>query len=39
MIVFLDAEYKCHAKNDSSFMAVDVPFFDGKCSTFVEGYR
>lgn len=40
MKVFIDAECKCHIDNpDSVFREFDVLFFDGKCSTFIEGYR
>jgi len=39
MTIYIDAECKCHVSNDGTMRAFDVPFFDGKCSAFVEGYR
>lgn len=39
-MIFLDKDYKCHATNpDSTLRGFDVPFFDGKCQAFVDGYR
>ena len=39
MLVYIDNEYKCHLSDDGTRRAFDVPFFDGKCATFIEGYR
>ena len=39
MLVYIDADYKCHASDDGTHRAFDVPFFNGKCAEFVEGYR
>ena len=39
MIVFIDSEYKCHASNDGTMREFEVLGFDGKCQTFIEGYR
>lgn len=40
MKVYIDAECKCHTSNpDGAFREFDVSHFDGKCDTFVEGYR
>lgn len=40
MTVYIDSDYRCHASNpDGSCTAVETAFFDGKCDTFVEGYR
>lgn len=39
MIVYLDEGYKCHASPGEGLRPVDVPFFDGKCRRFIEGYR
>ena len=39
MIIYLDADYKCHVANDGNMIAVETDFFNGKCSTFIEGYR
>lgn len=39
MTIYIDSEYKCHVSNDGTMREFDVPFFDGKCDVFVEGYR
>lgn len=39
MLVYIDNEYKCHLSDDGTRRAFDVPFFDGKCAAFIEGYR
>ena len=38
-IVYIDSDYKCHVTNDGTMTAVETTFFDGKCDTFIEGYR
>ena len=38
-IVYLDSDFKCHVTNDGTMKAVETDFFDGKCATFIEGYR
>ena len=37
--IYLDSVFKCHVTDDGTMTAVETPFFDGKCSAFVEGYR
>lgn len=37
--IYIDNDYKCHVTNDGTMRAFDVPFFDGKSQTFIEGYR
>lgn len=37
--IYIDSEFKCHVNDDGTLTAVSTDFFDGKCSTFVEGYR
>jgi hypothetical protein len=37
--IYLDSVFKCHVTDDGTMTAVETPFFDGKCDTFVEGYR
>lgn len=37
--VYVDSDYKCHAINDGTMLAVETRFFDGKCPAFIEGYR
>lgn len=39
MLVYIDADYKCHVSDDGTHRAFDVPFFNGKCTEFIEGYR
>lgn len=39
MTVYIDDSFKCHIKNDGTMQAVEHHFFDGKCQTFIEGYR
>ena len=40
MKIYIDSECHCHISNpDNAFREFDVPFFDGKCTTFIEGYR
>ena len=38
--IYIDSEFCCHTANpDGTFREVETDFFDGKCGTFVEGYR
>lgn len=37
--IYLDSDFKCHVTNDGTMTAVETSFFDGKCQTFIEGYR
>lgn len=39
MTIYIDADFKCHTAAADGLRAFDVDFFDGKCKTFVEGYR
>lgn len=40
MKIYIDSEFKCHTSNpNAGFQAVETDFFDGKCDTFIEGYR
>ena len=39
MKIYIDSEYKCHVSDDGTMREFDVPFFDGKCQAFIEGYR
>lgn len=39
-MIYIDSEYRCHTTNpDGTFREIETDFFDGKCDTFVEGYR
>lgn len=39
MIIYLDSDYRCHLSNDGTMIAVETDVFDGKCKTFIEGFR
>lgn len=38
-IIYIDSDFKCHTLNDGTKREVETDFFDGKCATFIEGYR
>lgn len=31
--------FECYVTNDGTMIPVETDFFDGKCDTFIEGYR
>lgn len=37
--IYIDSEFKCHVTDDGTMTAVETDAFDGKCDTFIEGYR
>lgn len=37
--IYLDSAFKCHLVDDGTMLAVETDLFDGKCDTFIEGYR
>lgn len=38
--VYIDSEFRCHKTNpDGIYRKVETDAFDGKCDTFIEGYR
>ena len=37
--IYIDSDYKCHTSNDGTMTEVETDFFNGKCQTFIEGYR
>lgn len=39
MTLYIDGGFKCHVSNDGTMREVEVPFFNRKCKTFIEGYR
>lgn len=40
MIIYIDSDRKCHVNNpNNAYRAIETDFFDGKCSTFIEGYK
>lgn len=39
MKIYIDKDYMCHAENDGSMREFELPFFEGKCVAYIEGYR
>lgn len=39
MTIYIDNDYKCHVTDDGTMTAVETDAFDGKCETYIEGYR
>ena len=40
MKIYLDNNYKCHISKDSDdYLEYETDIFDGKCQTYIEGYR
>ena len=39
MKIYIDNKCKCYAAAVDGLREFDVSFFDGKCDTFIEGYR
>lgn len=37
--IYIGPDFKCHVTNDDTMTVVETNFFDGKCDTFIEGYR
>lgn len=37
--IYLDREFKCHVSDDGTMTSVSTDFFDGKCDSFVKGFR
>lgn len=37
--IYIDAEFRCRLENDGTMRAVETDSFDGKCDTYIEGYR
>ncbi len=37
--IYIDAEFKCHIENDGTMTPIETDVFDGKCDTYIEGYR
>lgn len=38
-MIYIDSDFKCHVSDDGTMIAVETDAFDGKCGTYVEGYR
>ena len=39
MTIYINNDYKCHVTDDGTMTAVETDAFDGKCETYIEGYR
>lgn len=39
MTVYIDTDYKCHTAPGTGLTAAETTAFDGKCTTYIEGYR
>lgn len=39
MKIFIDSDFKCHISNDGTMAEIQTDFFDGKCDSYIEGYR
>lgn len=39
MIIHIDTDYKCHVSPGDGLTAVETDAFEGKCDTYIEGYR
>ena len=40
MKIYIDNEFKCHTSNlDGIYREIETDSFNGKCDTFIEGYR
>lgn len=40
MTIYIDLDCKCHVSNpDGAYREFEVSFFDGKCASYVEGFR
>ena len=37
--IYIDSDFKCHISDNGTMKAVEIDFFDGKCDSFVGGYR
>ena len=39
MTIYLDNDFKCHVTDDGTMLPYETDVFDGKCTTYIEGYR
>ena len=37
--IYIDSDFKCHVSDDDAMAAVKTDVFDGKCDTYIEGFR
>lgn len=39
MKIYINNQFKCHTTYSEGLREIECDFFDGKCQTFIEGYR
>lgn len=39
MTIYIDSNYRCFTTDDGTRTSIETDVFDGKCTTFIEGYR
>lgn len=39
MTIYLDDDFRCHTAPENTVSAVETDYFEGKCQTYIEGYR
>lgn len=37
--IYIDSDFRCHTAPGDGLTAVETEAFDGKCDTYIEGYR
>lgn len=37
--IYIDSSFKCHTSTAEGLTQIETDAFDGKCDTYVEGYR
>lgn len=37
--IYIDSDFKCHVSAGDGLTAVETDAFDGKCDSYIEGYR
>lgn len=39
MKIYIDSDFRCHTAPAENLREFDVPYFDDKCDTLINGYR
>ena len=39
MTIYLDSDFRCHLVDDGTRSPIETDAFDGKCASYIEGYR
>lgn len=39
MTIYIDVDFKCHVSDDGTMRTVETEAFNGRCASFIEGYR